>query len=147
MLAARKADPSRTLLRLRCNLSCSASFRQRVVSSFGQWESTARFLSGLCLSLLRSPRSFHWRPAHGDFKLRAQKKKKERKKEKKHRWHCICFQEATSFPCFAMIGNGRVHRLLGTRSGSENLSEEALTAQNGAFAHVGVCSFVSTNGN
>ena len=27
VLAARKADPSRTLLRLRCNLSCSASFR------------------------------------------------------------------------------------------------------------------------
>ena len=31
------------------------------------------------------------------------------------RWHRICFQEATSFPCFAMIGTGRVHRLLGTR--------------------------------
>ena len=37
------------------------------------------------------------------------------RKKKTHRWHCICFQEATSFPCFAMIGNGRVHRLLGTR--------------------------------
>ena len=61
--------------------ACAATFRappvfdRAVVSSFGQWESTARFLSGLCLSLLRSPRSFHWRPAHGDFKLRAQKKK------------------------------------------------------------------------
>ena len=32
-----------------------------------------------------------------------------------HRCHCICFQEATGLPCFAMIGNGRVHRLLGTR--------------------------------
>ena len=46
---------------------------------------------------------------------RKKKKKKEKKKKKKHRWHCICFQEATSFPCFAMIRNGRVHRLLGTR--------------------------------
>ena len=36
-------------------------------------------------------------------------------RKKKHRWHCICFQGVTSFPCFAMIGNGRVHRLLGTR--------------------------------
>ena len=43
------------------------------------------------------------------------KKRKKEKKKKKHRWHCICFQEASSFPCFAMIGNGRVHRLLGTR--------------------------------
>ena len=34
-------------------------------------------------------------------------------KKKKHRWHCICFQKATSFPCFVMIGNGRVHRPLG----------------------------------
>ena len=44
--------------------------------------------------------------------------KKERKKERKKTpmaGTCICFQEATSFPCFAMIGNGRVHRLLGTR--------------------------------
>ena len=88
--------------------------REWFSSLFGQRKSTARFLSGLCLSLLRSPRSFHWRPAHGDFKLRAKIKNKKRKKEK-HRWHCICFQEATSFPGFAMIGNGRVHRLLGTR--------------------------------
>ena len=94
--------------------ACAATSRvppalDKEVSSFGQRESTARFLSGPCLSLLRSPRSFHWRPAHGDFKLRAQKKKK------KHQWHCMCFQGATSFPCFAMIGNGRVYRLLGTR--------------------------------
>ena len=41
--------------------------------------------------------------------------RKKKKKKKKHRLHCICLQEATSFPCFAMIGNGRVHRLLGTR--------------------------------
>ena len=76
-----------------------------------------RFLSGPCLSLLRPTLiKFHWRPAHGD--LRAQKKKK-------HRWHCICFQEATSFSCFAMIGNGRVNRLLGTRRKVKNPSEEA----------------------
>ena len=43
----------------------------------------------------------HWRPAHGDFKVWAKKKKR-----KKHRWHCMCFQEQASFPCFAMIGNG-----------------------------------------
>ena len=30
---------------------------------------------------------------------------------------------------------------------SENLSEEAPTALNGAFTHAGVCSFVSTKGN
>ena len=39
---------------------------------------------------------------------------RKKKKKKIHQWHCICFQEATGLPFFAMIGNGRVHRLLGT---------------------------------
>ena len=88
------------------------AFRQlSIESGFIIWPTGVNCTLSLraVLSLLRSSRSFHWRPAHGD--LRAQKKKKK----KKHRWHCICFQKATSFPCFAMIGNGRVHRLLGTR--------------------------------
>ena len=38
-----------------------------------------------------------------------------KKRRKKHRWYCMFFQGATSFPCFAMVGNWRVHRLLGTR--------------------------------
>ena len=56
------------------------------------------------------------RPAHGDFKLRAQKKKKKKKKKKKTPMalHLLSL-EATGFPCFAMTGNGRVRRLLGTR--------------------------------
>ena len=83
--------------------------REWFISLANRSQLHVRFLSGPCLSLLRPTLiKFHWRPAHGD--LRAQKKKK-----KKHRWHCIWFQEATSFPCFAMIGNGRVNRLLGTR--------------------------------
>ena len=53
-LDRRRIVHRRNLLRLRCNLSRSASFPQRVVSSVGQRGSTARFLSGPCLSLLRS---------------------------------------------------------------------------------------------
>ena len=72
--------------------------------------------------------------------------KKEEKK--KHRWHCICFQEATSFPCFAMIGSGRVHRLLGTRRKVKIFRRKRSLHRTGAFAHAaGVCSFVSTKGN
>ena len=72
--------------------------------------------------LLRSPDSFHWGPAHAGGDLRAQLEI-----EKEHRWHCICFQEATSFPCFVVIGNGSP-QILGHERESENLSEEAPTA-------------------
>ena len=68
--------------------ACAATSRvppafDRVVSSFGQWESSARFLSGPCLSLLRSPSSFHCRET-GALRLQVAGAKKKKKKKKKH---------------------------------------------------------------
>ena len=56
----------------------------------------------------------------GDRRTETSSCGRKKKKKKEHRWHCMCFQGATSFPCFAMMGNGRVHRLLGTRRKVKN---------------------------
>ena len=81
----------------------------------------------------------------GDRRTETSSCGRKKKRKKKHRWaqlrwHCICFQEATSFPCFAMIGNGRVHRLLGTRrkvkifGGKRSLHDRTVLALTQEFA-------------
>ena len=121
MLVARSADPARTLLRLRCNLSL---FRQlSIESGFIIWPTGVNFtlsLRAMPVSLLGSSLSFHVRPAHGDLRAQKKKRKKRKEKKRKNRWHCICFRKRPAFLALPSLKE------------SENLSEEALTASNGA---------------
>ena len=105
-LAARSADPSRTFK----YFACAAT--PRVPPAFDR-EWFHHLANGSQLHAFSQGRAFLCFVVHahsiGDRRLQVAGAKK------KNRWHCTCFQEATSSPCFAMICNGRVHRLLGTR--------------------------------
>ena len=114
VVAARSADPARTSLRLRCNLSL---FRQlSIESGFHHLANRSQlhaFSQGPCLfCFIVHSHSIGDRRTETCAEVAGTKRKEMKRK---NRWHCICFQEATSLPCFAMIGNGRVHRLLNTR--------------------------------